>query len=261
MEPSNPVFRAAHATPISRRAFGIGVVVAGVALSPGSARAGTVKTGPHLKVIELFTSEGCWSCPPAERKLREVADDPGILALAYHVDYWDYIGWVDPYADPQFTQRQRLYARYLRSRTVYTPQMVFQGAFHAPGSRPGEMNRELDRIDRLERITVGLDRAEDEVVEVSLPLHKGAPDSTVHLVTYDRERTTDVLRGENAGKTLTHRNVVRHLQHIGSWSGDIGRLRARTSAGPVKPGSGCAVLVQANDTGRILGAASFDLQV
>lgn len=246
-------------TPISRRAFGAGLAATGLILSAGPVRAETVKSGSNLKVIELFTSEGCWSCPPAEAKLKEVADDPGVLALAYHVDYWDYIGWEDPYADPAFTQRQRRYAQHLRSRTVYTPQMVFQGAFHAPGSRPGEMRRELGRIDQMERIAVGLARPRRRELVISLPAHENAPSATVLMVTYDRERTTDVLRGENAGKTLSHRNVVRSLEEIGTWRGEATELTVAVPEERARPDMGCAVLVQA-DNGRILGAAAVDIR-
>ncbi|MEQ8666871.1 MAG: DUF1223 domain-containing protein [Rhodospirillales bacterium] len=244
---------------LSRRTFGAGLAATGLILPFAPARAETVKSGSELKVIELFTSEGCWSCPPAEAKLREVADDPDILALAYHVDYWDYIGWKDPYADPAFTQRQRTYALHLRSRTVYTPQMVFQGAFHAPGSRPGEMRRELGRVDQMERITVGLERPRRHELVVSLPAHENAPTSTVLLVTYDRERTTDVLRGENAGKRLTHRNVVTSLSEIGTWRGQAADLNVTIAEERALPDTGCAILVQ-SDSGRIIGAAAIDMR-
>ena len=246
-------------TLISRRTFGVGLAATGLAVPFGSARADSVKSGSDLKVIELFTSEGCWSCPPAEAKLKTVADDPSVLALAYHVDYWDYIGWKDPYADPAFTQRQRTYALHLRSRTVYTPQMVFQGAFHAPGSRPGEMMRELARINQMERVNIGLTRPQRRELVVSLPAHENASHAAVLLVTYDRELTTDVLKGENAGKTLTHRNVVRTLAEIDTWRGEARDLQVTIPAERAKPDTGCAILVQA-DNGRILGAAAVDIR-
>lgn len=250
---------------ISRRAFAIGLAATGILLprtplTAGNATGETViiKAGKDLKVIELFTSEGCWSCPPAEAKLKDVADDPGVLALAYHVDYWDYIGWKDPYADPLFTLRQRRYAEHLKARTVYTPQMVFQGAFHAPGSRPGEMERELRRIDKLERIDVGLNYAPSGEITLNLPAYEHAPESSIYMVTYDREKTSDVLRGENAGKTLTHRNVVRSLTQLGRWQGEATTLSVSVPDS-IGPESGCAFLIQANLSGRILGAAAIDM--
>jgi len=247
-----------HDWKLSRRTFGAGLMAAGTLLPFAAARADRLKTGGDLKVIELFTSEGCWSCPPAEAKLAGIVDKPGVLALSYHVDYWDYIGWKDPYASPLFTDRQRQYARYLQSRTVYTPQMVFQGAFHAPGSRPGEMERELKRIDKMERISVSLEQVTDDMVEIKLPDHPGAPKAEVQLVMYEHELTTDVLRGENAGKTLTHRNVVRNLTAVGIWQGEADTMRMNVLAERMRPGNGCAVLVQAIDSGRILGAAALD---
>lgn len=244
---------------ISRRTFGAGLMAAGSLLPLSSARAEAVKSGPDLKVIELFTSEGCWSCPPAEDKLAEIVDEPGVLGIAYHVDYWDYIGWEDPYASPEFTKRQRQYAAYLRSRTVYTPQMVFQGSFHAPGSRPGEMRRELKRIDKMERIDVRLEQTASDKVSIALPYHENPPTAEVQLVMYDHELTTDVLRGENAGKTLTHRNVVRSLSLVGLWDGTEQTMVMNVLPARMTAGKGCAVLVQATDSGRILGAAALDM--
>lgn len=244
--------------PISRRTFGAGLVAAGSLLPLGTARAEAPKSGQDLKVIELFTSEGCWSCPPAEDKLATVVDDPNILGLAYHVDYWDYIGWEDPYASPEYTERQRQYARYLRSRSIYTPQMVFQGAFHAPGSRPGEMERELRRIDKMERLSVNLKQSAADMIEITLPDHAGAPESEVQLVMYDHSLTTEVLRGENAGKTLTHRNVVRHFAAVGLWHGAAETMTMNVLPKRLAPGKGYAVLVQARNSGRILGAAAID---
>ena len=109
---------------LTRRRFATLLAAFGLATPYRTVAATEAKSGKSLTVIELFTSEGCWSCPPAEKKLAEIADDPDILALAYHVDYWDYIGWPDPFANPEYTRRQRRYAGYFQSRTVYTPHQV-----------------------------------------------------------------------------------------------------------------------------------------
>ena len=139
-------------------------VVGGLSLfSPAIATAGTSPT-----VVELFTSEGCSSCPPAEALLRRLADEPDILALEFHVDYWDYIGWPDPYADAKYTQRQRDYAQYFHSRTVYTPQMVFQGVHEAPGSRPSEVRKNIAKAQALPRVPVSLTMTAGDQLELRI---------------------------------------------------------------------------------------------
>ncbi len=244
---------------LTRRRFATLLAAFGLATPYRTVAATEAKSGKSLTVIELFTSEGCWSCPPAEKKLAEIADDPDILALAYHVDYWDYIGWPDPFANPEYTRRQRRYAGYFQSRTVYTPQMVFQGSSHAPGSRPGEVENELRRVARLERIDIGLRHASDVAVEIILPEVANAPHSQVLLVVYDHTQTSEVLRGENAGKTLTHRNVVREMISVTDWQGRAETLTVELPHKRTSDRMGCAVLVQSTGTGRILGGSALDL--
>ena len=209
-------------------------------------------------VVELFTSEGCSSCPPAEALLRDLADQPGILALEFHVDYWDYIGWPDPYADPKFTERQRDYAKFFRSRTVYTPQMVFQGVLETPGSRTSSVMQKIAVAKAMPSIPVFLTMTAEGQLELRIDAVEQSVDADLVLVTYDRFRKSVVTRGENAGKTLTHRNVVRSMETIGAWDGAALRLiqeRPMTHSDR----AGGAVLVQARDDGRILGAAALAL--
>jgi len=247
---------------LTRRRFNVALTALGAfaaTLPLGAVRAGEAKTGNNPTVIELFTSEGCWSCPPAEARLAEIADRPDVLALAYHVDYWDYIGWEDPFATPEFTRRQRQYARHFDSRTVYTPQMVFQGVSHAPGSRYGEVEREMNDVANLERIRVDVAASGNGGMRVTLPSTPNAPDSQVLLALYDVVQTSDVLRGENAGKTLTHRNVVRRLIPLARWSGEARTIDAALPSDRTSERMGCAVLVQAEDSWRILGAGALEL--
>lgn len=209
-------------------------------------------------VVELFTSEGCSSCPPADALLRDMADEPDILALEFHVDYWDYIGWADPYADERYTQRQRDYAAYFSNRMIYTPQMVFQGMREAPGSRPWQVEENLDAVRNTPRIPVMLSLADNGQLELEIAALDQRVDAEVLLITYDDFRETQVTRGENAGKTLTHRHVVRSMESLGSWDGTAFKLNRDVP--PLQSDrAGCAVLVQARDTGRILGAASVTL--
>jgi len=220
---------------------------------PPIAKAGTSPT-----VVELFTSEGCSSCPPAEALLRKLADEPNILALEFHVDYWDYIGWPDPYADAKYTQRQRDYAQYFDSRAVYTPQMVFQGGHEAPGSRPSEVRKNIAKAQALPSVPVSLTMTAGDQLKLKIDATNLSADADLLLVTYDDYRKSVVTRGENAGKLLIHRHVVRSIESIGSWAGAALQL-VRDRPAVMSDQAGCAVLVQAKGDGRILGAASITL--
>jgi hypothetical protein len=211
-------------------------------------------------VVELFTSQGCSSCPPADKFLGELAMQPGILALSFHVDYWDYIGWKDPYASHQATQRQRKYAHIFDIGYVYTPQMVVQGTTQAVGSDRSDVEAAIQHLrqKRPAHPSVSLERHGDG----SLAVHVGAGETqapaTVWLVCFDRHHETDVPSGENAGERLTDYHVVRYFDTIGQWRGAALDLNvpAKTLADYTGDANGAiAVLVQTDGTGPILTAA------
>ncbi len=216
-----------------------------------------------LTVVELFTSQGCSSCPPADAFLGELAGRDDVLALSFHVDYWDYIGWKDPFASADHTRRQRDYSRKLGLRYVYTPQMVIKGAAHATGSHRSAV---LDRIEKnlaLARIPVELRQGDGGGVRLSIPdataTGEAAEEADVWLVVFDREHLTPVRRGENRGRQLRNYKVVRRLSRIATWRGKA--LDMAVTVPDMVPGGGqaCAVLVQSKETGRILGAAALGL--
>ncbi len=176
-------------------------------------------------VVELFTSQGCSSCPPAETFLSDLAKRDDVIALEYHVDYWDYIGWKDPFANPLFTQRQRDYARRLGSRSVYTPQMVINGAEHTVGSRRGSVNGLIKDAHQQRQ-----SQRQSPAVKVNLQTdHRGGllavldglPDRAldINLVSFEDQHITKVKRGENAGRELINSRVVRRLERLGQWRG------------------------------------------
>ena len=206
-------------------------------------------------VVELFTSQGCSSCPPADAYLRELADRPDVLALAFHVDYWNYIGWTDPFATRWATQRQRNYGKSLGQRYVYTPEMVVAGAAHEIGSERAAVERLITahRADPGPNVT--LSRREDGSVALSVAASATAAPATLWLVRFDREHETKVARGENGGRTLRNVRVVRAIDEIGTWSGDALELTLAQERLRGAGDGGCAVLVQAADAGPILGAA------
>lgn len=213
------------------------------ALMPISGKA----AGPTI-VVELFTSQSCSSCPPADALLAELSRArPDILALDFHVTYWDRLGWKDPYSLPQATERQRRYSALWGRDAVYTPQLVAGGRHQAIGS---------DRAAVLAAIAAAA--AEGSAVPVQL--HRDAAGLVLDagagqgkgmllLVGFDPTHTTRVAGGENGGRTLTEVNVVRSIASIGTWRGEAVSLHANL---PV--GERVAVLLQADD-GRVLGAA------
>jgi hypothetical protein len=203
-------------------------------------------------VVELYTSQGCSSCPPADALLKELAEREDVLPLALHVDYWDYIGWADTFANAKYTQRQKAYARAAGHRTIYTPQMVVEGEDHVVGYRPMEV---ADLIERhhsaIDGARVQLTRLGDTLEIRLVPVGAELPGpAVVQLVRFEASQTVSIARGENAGRTITYANVVKDWQRIGDWDGK----------GPVllsvpEPGSGSvAVIVQAPGNGPILGA-------
>jgi hypothetical protein len=209
-------------------------------------------------VVELFTSEGCSSCPPADAFLGELAQRPDILALAFHIDYWDSIGWKDPFASPAATQRQRDYAGSLALNSVYTPQMVIDGAADAVGSDRGSVARAIKAAQQRGKIPLAI------TADAAGSWHVAIPDGdaahlapvTVWLVRYDRRQATPVTRGENAGSTLIEYNIVRDFHPIGRWAG--ARLDLPLDIGPApSDNGGVAVLLQAGTSGPIIGAAAL----
>jgi len=200
-------------------------------------------------VVELFGSQGCSTCPPANANLARVADQPDVIALNYSVTYWDHLGWKDTFAQPKFTLRQIEYSHSLHHPNVFTPQVVVDGRKDAPGIDRTEFNRLVNSVPDLSGPSV-LVKAD----EVSLGA--GAPPrapADVWLVRYD-PRTLQVAigRGENTGKTLPHRNVVRDLVLIGRWTG---AAETFTVPPPADPAWRTAILVQAPKVGPILAAA------
>ncbi|MDA1088957.1 MAG: DUF1223 domain-containing protein [Proteobacteria bacterium] len=211
-----------------------------------------------LTVVELFTSQGCSSCPPADKFLGELAKRDDVLALSVHVDYWDYIGWKDPFADPRNTKRQRDYAKKLGLRYVYTPQMVIQGAFDSTGSDRAKVQRKITEAAKLERLAVKISRAGDGV-RVALPNAGRVENAAIWLAVFDSQHDTEVKRGENSGQTLRYHNVVRGMTRIGTWTGQAVEITTKASEMAAQGRDGCAVIVQSEKTGRILGAARLDL--
>jgi hypothetical protein len=189
---------------------------AGFVLAGSAAQAATER--PVL--IELFTSQGCNSCPPADALLGELAQRPGVLALAFHVDYWNGLGWSDPFSSKLWTARQNDYAQRLGKRSIYTPQLVVDGAGDAVGSDRAEVDALIAAAQRRAAAGPTIETATDEAGKRIARLGTGTAErATVWLAGYDRSHVTPVGRGENGGRTLTEYQVVRSLVRLGDWTG------------------------------------------
>lgn len=210
-------------------------------------------------VVELFTSQGCSSCPPADEFLAELAERDDVLALTFPITYWDELGWPDTLASPANTQRQMLYAKRTRKGRVYTPQMIIDGVFQAVGSRRDDV---LGKIaSRLAAVGEGLPiriSVADTHVEVNLPRvppPTGAEprQATVWLFPLSRLERVDIEGGENVGRAIAYAHVVRNIVKLGTWTGEEARLSHELS--PADTGLyAYATVVQADTVGPVLGA-------
>ena len=235
-----------------------GAALGGLGLSSIRAAEATVPLPNAPVVVELFTSQGCSSCPPADRLLAELARRPDVIALSVHVDYWDYIGWKDRFATAATTARQHAYAQSLKQRYVYTPEMVFNGAAHDPGTNADRVEKLVKRAAEQAgaRSNPGLSALSGGRNLIELPKTAGAPPCDIWLLSVDPRHVTSVGRGENRGATLTNVNVVRSIEKIAAWNGEAARLTV--AAGKLPPGAAMVVLVQCVNQGPILGAARLD---
>lgn len=210
--------------------------------------------GERPTLVELFTSEGCSSCPPADALLAEVAGRPDVVALSFHVDYWDSLGWKDPFSSPDATRRQHSYADLLGLATVYTPQMVVDGRWQAVGSDRAEVEQALGAARRNREevpVTLAVDHGR---AQITMGPGDDAVAATLLLVGFDRRHVSAVSRGENGGRTLSHVDVVRSIEEVAPFDG-----RPQTLDVPIRsPSDRVAAILQARD-GRILGLSIRDV--
>ena len=222
--------------------------------APGLSTAKPTRAGAAKApvVVELFTAQGCSSCGKANSFVGALADRPGVIALTWPVDYWDYLGWKDTFARPEFTDRQRAYDHHFGLRDVYTPQLVVDGAAQASGAQAEAVEKLIKdarrapsrplqvRLLRGDRVAIGSGRAP-------------AGGAEVWLIRYDpRAQDVEVKDGDNRGHTVAHRNVVRQVERLGAWRGHIVQFKLPAAS---EDGLQTLVLVQGAKGGRILGVA------
>lgn len=219
------------------------------------AQAGEPAVGAAPVLVELFTSQGCSSCPPADRFLGELAQRPDVLALSFHVDYWNYIGWTDPFSSREATERQRSYSRAFRRNVVYTPQMVVAGRLEMVGSDRAAVEAAIRQTAGAATVVPRFLPDEGAGMRVAIPAGSHVRPATIWLAFIDSQHATPVRRGENAGVTLINRNVVREWRRIGEWRGEA----MEVALGPLPEGrDACAVVVQEEGNGPVLGAALME---
>ena len=210
-------------------------------------------------VVELFTSQGCSSCPAADAYLGELAQRDGVIALAWHVDYWDYLGWKDTLGAPGNTARHEAYRRALGNMSKYTPQMIINGRHDVVGSHRKEAETAMARTAASIEVPVSVSRSDGTI---RIRVARGAPaKANVLLVCYAPPQTVSVRKGENRGRDITYWNAVTGWQTAGMWHGDAMDIELPMSSLSIQAGGGCAALLQEMaggvGPGAIIGAASI----
>ena len=209
-------------------------------------------------VVELFTSQGCASCPPADALLTSLAERGDVVALAYHVDYWDYIGWEDTFGEKDFSDRQRGYAKSWGSTRIFTPQMVINGGEGVVGSRRDEVQDAVTSAQLPLPVSLSV---HGDMLKLGVPADDTLEDATIWLVRYLDRADVAIDKGENAGKTMVYTQVVVDRQVIGMWEAAAGaeiKLPLEQFAG--EDNGGLAILIQSEHNGLpgpILGAAAY----
>ncbi|MFC3180040.1 DUF1223 domain-containing protein [Cypionkella sinensis] len=180
-------------------------------------------------VVELYTSQGCSSCPPADELMAKLAQTPGVIGLSLHVDYWDYIGWTDTFGQPGFTERQKAYAHAAGEKMIYTPQMIVAGNARVAGNQPRAVAQALAAV-QPSPVVLSLNRKGTDLLITATATQALANPVAVQLVHYTDRAEVEIERGENSGLKVAYNNIVTAWQKVGDWSG-VEPLQMVTPAG------------------------------
>ncbi len=251
--------------PMAQR-FGIFFSTLMIALSSpliGAAAQTSSTSTSFTAVVELFTSQGCSSCPPADRLLKTYADRKDVLALTMPVDYWDYLGWKDTFASPLYSKRQRDYAHTRGDGAVYTPQVVVNGLAHMNGANKRAIDGTIQNFKATENslfvpVEIQRDGRKLNISTGDVPKSIGADEGTIWLALVQKEGEVPVRRGENGGRKLVYHNIVRQLMPVGMWTAKGKTLQVAESALSGDGTHACVVLLQRGTSGAIVGAAWID---
>ena len=217
-------------------------------------------TGTIRTVLELFTSQGCSSCPPADAMLKTYSEDPGVVALSFPVDYWDYLGWKDTFASSRNTERQKAYAKARGDGAIYTPQLVVNGALHVNGANKAGIDQAIELTTKNTALPHVPIRIWQEANALNISVAgaengREVVEATIWLALVQPLATVDIERGENAGSKLTYTNVVRELTAVGLWKGQPILIQIPRAAVMQASTQRSVVFVQEGKAGPILGAA------
>ncbi|HXE02256.1 MAG TPA: DUF1223 domain-containing protein [Hyphomicrobium sp.] len=229
-------------------------------LSSAPANLEPSQPAPIRAVVELFTSQGCSSCPPADTLLKTLADDPSIMALTLPVDYWNYLGWKDTFASSRNSDRQRSYAKVRGDGSIYTPQVVVNGIQHVNGASKAEIENAIGATSKSlgpDRIPVRFWQENNTLNIATGGAQPGHPveEATIWFGVVQTSGTVDVTQGENKGKSLTYTNIVRELTPIGLWKGQPMQIQIPRGAVMLAETQKSVVLIQEGRAGPIIGAA------
>ena len=246
---------------IFRQTMFWGVVFATIGLAGEVSHAGDIMRSRPVGVVELFTSQGCSSCPKADAALEKLAEHPDLVAISYHVDYWNYLGWEDTLGEKENTERQYAYAKSLGHTNVYTPQMVLNGIADIKEREPSRIVQSLKTLARNGKGPAVPVDATLTPEEMTIRIGAGEGKADV-VVAYFRKMTrVEITRGENEGKMMSYRNAVTSLQTVGMWEGKEMEIKLPAAMVKKEGHDGCAILLQSHDAdgnpGRIYGASAL----
>jgi hypothetical protein len=234
-------------------------ILMGLAACPAGAT--DIRQSHPVGVVELFTSQGCSSCPKADAAIDRLADNPNIVTITYHIDYWNYLGWADTLSAKENTARQYGYAKTLGNSNVFTPQIVLNGLEDTKLGEPSDL---VDKLETLDRGGKGINipiQASLSPTEVSITIGAGAGKADV-VIAYFRKRTlVEISKGENQGRKVSYRNAVTSLETVGMWDGKAMTIKLPAALVSKRGHDGCAILLQSHDENgnpsRIYGAAAL----
>jgi hypothetical protein len=231
-----------------RNALGLGLGALTLPFGTGSAMA---ETSPPV-LVELFTSQGCSSCPPADKLAGELSRDPNNIVVSFNVDYWDYLGWRDTLAKPEYSQRQYDYAKSRGDGQVYTPQMIVNGGEHASGGSIASLIAEARK--KAPAVNLNLTVSKREII-VDLADQNLDGESTLWLMAIKPEVKQKIDHGENAGTSITYHNSVRNLVPAAMWKGGVYHGSWMRDAVMPADCTSCVAVLQRGKTGQVLGLA------
>lgn len=231
-------------------------------LPPLFCTAGEVEHSRPIGVVELFTSQGCSSCPKADAAIEKIAEADDVVTISYHIDYWNYLGWQDTLGAKENTDRQYAYARTLGNNNVFTPQIVLNGMQDAKSTDPAVILSNLNRLNKAGHgvpVPVDADLTKDEM---TISVGDGMGKADIVIAYFKKMTVVDIAKGENVGKKITYRNAVTKLETVGMWNGKAMTIKLPAALISRKGQDGCAVLLQSHDKdgnpGRIYGAATLE---